>query len=127
MKRQSARKQNAKTSLPPHLPSEVVNRANWRLRGRSSDLQAAYLLQLPGFHKASANRAFVPAYRCGAVPDFHRIPIFALCRGTKNHKVGPPYLGPDRYARPICGVHVEIAPRRLWNRGLPPTQCRELL
>ncbi len=47
--------------------------------GRSSDLQASYWLQLPSpwpdqcFNKG----AFVPAYRCGAVPDSHRIPFSA--------------------------------------------------
>jgi len=48
--------------------------------GRSSDLQAAYLLQLPSswLNQCLCFRAFVPAYRCGAVPDFHRIPIFSL-------------------------------------------------
>jgi len=28
--------------------------------------------------------AFVPAYRCGAVPDFHRIPFSPSSRGTKE-------------------------------------------
>ncbi len=63
--------------------------SSWQVFGLAGSL----LARLPSFHKASANWAFVPAYRCGAVPDSHRIPIFALCQSTKNHKVDPPYLG----------------------------------
>ena len=44
--------------------------------GRSSDLQATYLLQLPSpWLDQCFIGAFVPAYRCGAVPDSHRIPF----------------------------------------------------
>ena len=47
--------------------------------GRSSDLQAAYLLQLSSsWLNQCFVGAFVPAHRCGAVPEFYRIP-FSVC------------------------------------------------
>jgi hypothetical protein len=36
-------------------------------------LQAAYLLRLPSSSPVPTE-AFVPAYRCGAVPESHRLP-----------------------------------------------------
>ncbi len=45
-------------------------------RGRSSDLQdQTYSPDFPNPFGFSVLLAFVPAYRCGAVPDFHRIPF----------------------------------------------------
>ena len=40
-------------------------------------LQAAYLLRLPSLSASATDGAFVPAYRCGAAPDSHRIPFSA--------------------------------------------------
>ena len=71
---------NWASPLSPCPPLEGrVNFMSWygRLLGRSSDLQA----RLPtgrGFPvrgRTSAYWAFVPAYRCGAVPDLNRIPF----------------------------------------------------
>ena len=43
--------------------------------GRSSDSAGSFLLaRLPRL-APSVMLAFVPAYRCGAVPEFHRIPF----------------------------------------------------
>jgi hypothetical protein len=55
--------------------------------GRSSDLQAQpYLPDFPGVNPVSSS-AFVPAYRCGAVPEFHRIP-FSLST-MERPRMGP--------------------------------------
>jgi hypothetical protein len=57
--------------------------SSWQVFG----LAGCLLARLPSLNGASANRAFVPAYRCGAVPDVRRIPIFTLRVSAKNHKV----------------------------------------
>ena len=52
--------------------------------GRSSGLRAlrlsprSYYPLLPSSKRASACRGFVLAYRCGAVPDSHRVPFYSL-------------------------------------------------
>src|ERR1700685_4075560 len=47
--------------------------------GRSSDSQVrawpSYRPSLPSLLRPVLITAFVPAYRCGAVPDFHRVPF----------------------------------------------------
>lgn len=53
-------------------------------RGRSSDFQAIQLVAVfltapasqPVSEPVRVSGAFVPDYRCGAVPDLHRIPFF---------------------------------------------------
>jgi hypothetical protein len=57
-----------------HLASP--RRRERMFHGRSSDSAGSTLLTgLPRAHRSSVIVAFVPAYRCGAVPDFHRIPF----------------------------------------------------
>src|SRR5580692_5763672 len=57
-------------------------------RGRSSDSQVQpYLPDFPGASHPVSSSAFVPAYRCGAVPEFHRIP-FSLST-TERPRMGP--------------------------------------
>lgn len=54
------------------------------------------LAGLPG-GEPSVGSAFVPDYRCGAVPEFHRIPIFIFPCG-ENHRNGNHYiLGLNRW------------------------------
>lgn len=51
--------------------------------GLAGDLVA----RLPGLQiQASAVWAFVPAYRCGAAPESHRIPVFIPMQGMGNQR-----------------------------------------
>ena len=61
--------------------------------GRSSDSQAwplnkmaSLLTHLPGSEKTSGVWVFVPAYRCGAVPDLHRIPFRRFPRNVTSKR-----------------------------------------
>jgi hypothetical protein len=49
--------------------------AGLRTRRRGRQTTAFLLTHLPGSEKTSGNWVFDPAYRCGAVPDSHRIPF----------------------------------------------------
>jgi hypothetical protein len=61
---------------------------NGRIYGRFSDLQAAYSLQLPSPQLDQCQfRAFVPDYRCGAVPDSHRIPLSPLLEADTGNSL----------------------------------------
>lgn len=58
---------------------------------------------------AQCRLAFVPAYRCGAVPDFHRIP--SSLPMTRDQGTDPLYLGFYEIAIPTnCEylVHVQM-------------------
>jgi hypothetical protein len=79
--------------------SKIVNR-NKRTIGRSSDSQASLYIpthQASHLKKDSALEAFVPDYRCGAVPDLHRIP-----------SCDTPLMGDEPTARPYI----------LWGRSV---------
>ena len=72
----------------PLLPSggRVMLPCSARVVGRSSDLQAFslsadfYSPSLPSPREPVLMTAFAPTYRCGAVPDLHRIPSSTLLK-----------------------------------------------
>ena len=66
--------------------------------GRSSDLQAEPTRRTSQALGPVSISAFVPAYRCGAVPDFHRIPFSSSFQ--RNRGIEPLYLGSNRNATP---------------------------
>lgn len=75
-------------SLPPRLPSEASandSQAGLRTHRLNPTCQTSRAIRL------SVNLAFVPVYRCGAVPDFHRYSLFTL-KG-RDPRTRPPYLG----------------------------------
>jgi|CZKL01.1.fsa_nt_gi hypothetical protein len=57
--------------------------SSWQVFG----LAVCLLTRLPSLKRASANRVFVPAYGCGALPDYDQILIYALRKSAKNLKV----------------------------------------
>ena len=82
--RDSSQRRRASATSPP------LGGASECFPGRSSDLQVqTYLPDFPS-HRLSVILAFVPAYRCGAAPDFHRIP-FSLPI-TRDRGTDPLYL-----------------------------------
>jgi hypothetical protein len=91
-------------TLSPRLPSEARANVPWQVFGlyrfnptrRTSQSVAAPV----------SSWAFVPAHRCGAVPDFHRIPFSSSAR--RNRGMKPPYLAPIIHAIPLL---VDISPQ----------------
>jgi hypothetical protein len=79
---------------------EIQAEFAWTI-GRSSDLQAEELPTSRGFpalEKASAlGAAFVPAYRCGAVPDSNRIPYLRRLNRIQSYRQ---YFENTKKARP---------------------------
>jgi hypothetical protein len=73
-----------------NLPAEARNtHAGYGVgAGRSSDLQARSMLSVefptnprfPSYERTVPLWVFVPVYRCGAVPDLHRVPSRRPCR-----------------------------------------------
>jgi hypothetical protein len=84
--RSSGKEEDGKP-LPPRLPSEAS--ANVFLAG----LRTCRLAYLPDFPSLglSVESAFVPAHRCGAVPDSHRIPFSSSL--WRNQGIEPLYIG----------------------------------
>ncbi len=82
-KRRSESSRMPTPCLPSRLPGTTSLRTNNDGFGRSSDLRAFrsarsffYWLLLPSALEHQCIRtAFVPVYRCGAVPDSHRVPF----------------------------------------------------
>jgi hypothetical protein len=89
-------RQDVATSPPLGGASEYFH-------GRSSDSAGSYLLAgLPRPYGPVSSWAFVPAYRCGAVPDFHRIPFSSSSR--RNLGIGTLYLEATSAHKPTpCG------------------------
>ncbi len=69
--------------LPPRLPSEASANVSWQVFGLTG---STYLSDFPGASPSVAS-TFVPAYRCGAVPDSHRIPLFTLAHERPRNVV----------------------------------------
>jgi hypothetical protein len=55
-----------------------------------------------------SSSAFVPAYRCGAVPDSHRIPFCTLSAWPRDRGIDSLYMGlRERHTR-YCGYPVKL-------------------
>ena len=68
----------------------VVGMASRQVFGLAGRLLAPASRTMAG--PVLAGGAFVPAYRCGAVPDSHRIPFSARSK-IEHREVKPPYHG----------------------------------
>jgi len=83
-----------------NLPSEAcsISRRDWRggwqvfgLAGSAHLNDARFYLPIfPALQKTSGVWAFVPVYRCGAVPDSHRVPFGRFQR--KRHQQASPNI-----------------------------------
>gem|GEM_PF-1621952 len=72
--------------------------------GRSSDSAGSDLLAgLPKSIDSVSSSAFVPAYRCGAVPEFHRIPFSFPENTPGNHGITSLYPCFSNAATTYCG------------------------
>jgi hypothetical protein len=123
------------TAGPPHAGTREVWLAGLRTRGHE-DVQpdrprfSPTVRRFPGDRLASPRpvlmTAFVPTYRCGAVPDSHRIPSWRPTWMTGRPATGPPYLANYTlvehqmwcFAASICGpVGARVVDNlpRLWT------------
>lgn len=125
--------------MHPHLRRCVISSqdepAAARCVGRSSDCADTYLIdsgtptlpRFPGLEDPVPLRHFVSAYRCGAVPDLHRIPFsshsgswsnyrhadYIVFRPSSNHYLWC-FFG-------SCGSNAWRGLRSVWVQSAPPT------
>jgi hypothetical protein len=142
---------------PPRGGSQNIHAGYGVGAGRSSDLQARSMLSVefptgprfPFYERTVPLWVFVPVYRCGAVPDLHRVPsrrpcrerhqrtasIYGVNRGVSRLNVGVVLLlspatvglGISHSLYNICAVHPstrtdeQSAERKLDDRRARPT------
>lgn len=130
--------------MHPHLWRCVISSqdepAAARCVGRSSDCADTYLIdsgtptlpRFPGLEDPVPLRHFVSAYRCGAVPDLHRIPFsshsgswsnyrhadYIVFRPTSNHYLWC-FFG-------SCGSNAWRGLRSVWVQSAPPTPLADV-
>ena len=100
--------------------SPPLGGASEYFHGRSSDSAGSNLLaRLPRPFDPVSSWAFVPAYRCGAVPDSHRIPFSSSSR--RNLGIKPLYLGATLATSPFL---VDMSPTHI--RTQPNISTKQL-
>ncbi len=105
-----------------HLASP--RRRQRMFQGRSSDSAGSTLLTgLPRSSDPVSSSAFVPAYRCGAVPDSHRIPFYTLSFWLGDRGIDSLYMYLRTNAYKILWISRRCAPGR--GRWIPDAIARQ--
>src|SRR5580698_810576 len=86
-------------ALPPRLPSEAS--ANVSAAGLRAYRFGPTCLTSQTLSRPVSLVAFVPAYRCGAAPDLHRIPFSSSACAEEPRNVCPLYLEGEGAATPF--------------------------